>query len=366
MTLSREASHAALVVRLLLEDTPPRAAVAALDWTTLLQVTERSSTLIRTVERLAALGEPAPAFVATAVQRERQRVSEAFALARRVADACDARGIPALFPKVLQHYPDLGDDLDLLVVSPSRRVDAVILEGLRAVRRPGDWGSRIAGSVTYQVEGCSTPLDIQHGRLGVAGEETAFPAMLWKERRRVAVAGLDAFTASPEHLVVLHGVQRVYGRLGIDLADVAAAATLIRRPLDWTAILDTAAQLGVLPGLGAFLGYVEQIHGRLFARWLLPPGLRSRLRLGRWGGIAFHNGVYRHPMIRVNGALYGRRLVTALATRRWATALRVCLVPLIGLVRALRHVRRAHPSTPDAAARRGALTSAALPNGGRV
>ena len=172
MTRSREAPHAALVVRLLLEDTPPRAAVAALDWTTLLQVTERSSTLIRTVERLAALGEQAPAFVATAVERERQRVREAFQLARRIAAACDARGIPALFPKVFQHYPDLGDDLDLLVVSPSRRVDAVILEGLRAVRRPGDWGSRIAGSVSYQVEECSTPLDIQHGRLGVAGEET--------------------------------------------------------------------------------------------------------------------------------------------------------------------------------------------------
>jgi len=366
MTLSREASHAALVVRLLLEDTPPRAAVAALDWATLLQVTERSGTLIRTVERLAALGEPAPAFVATAVERERQRVREAFELARRIAEACDARGIPALFPKVFQHYPDLGDDLDLLVVSPSRRVDAVILEGLRAARRPGDWGSRIAGSVSYQVEGCSTPLDIQHGRLGVAGEETAFPAIVWRERRRVVVAGLDAFTASPEHLLVLHGVQRVYGRLGIDLADVAAAATLMRRPLDWDAILDTAAQLGVLPGLGAFLGYVEQIHRRLFGRWLLPPGLRSRLPLERWGGIAFHNGVYRHPMIRVNGALYGRRLVTALATRRWATALRVCLVPFIGLVRALRHLRRARQATPDAIAPRGALTSAAVQNGGEV
>ena len=82
MTLSREASHAALVVRLLLEDTPPRAAVAALDWATLLQVTERSGTLIRTVDRLAALGEPAPAFVTTAVERERQRVREAFELAR--------------------------------------------------------------------------------------------------------------------------------------------------------------------------------------------------------------------------------------------------------------------------------------------
>ena len=364
MTRSREASHAALVVRLLLEDTPPRAAVAALDWSTLLQVTERSSTLIRAVERLTALGEQAPAFVAAAVERERRRVREAFDLARRIADVCDARGIPALFPKVFQHYPDLGDDLDLLVVSPSRRVDAVILEGLRAARRPGDWGSRIAGSVTYQVEGCSTPLDIQHGRLGVAGEESAFPAILWSERRRVVVAGVDAFTASPEHLLVLHGVQRVYGRLGIDLADVAAAATLIRRPLNWTAVLHTAAQLGVLPGLGAFLGYVEQIHGRLFGRWLLPPGLRSQLRLEPWGGIAFHNGAYRHPMIRVNGALYGRRLVTALATRRWATALRVCLIPLIGLERALRHFRRAHQSTPDAAAPRGTLTSSALPNGG--
>jgi len=366
MTLSREASHAALVVRLLLEDTPPRAAVAALDWSTLLQVTERSSTLIRAVERLTALGEQAPAFIAAAVERERRRVSEALELARRIANVCDARGIPALFPKVFQHYPDLGDDLDLLVVSPSRGVDAVILEGLRAVRRPGDWGTRIAGSVTYQVAGCSTPLDIQHGRLGIAGEETAFAALLWRERHRVVVAGLDAFTASPEHLLVLHGVQRVYGRLGIDLADVAAAATLMRRPLDWTAVLDTAAQLGVLPGLGAFLGYVEQIHGRLFGRWLLPPGIRSRLRLERWGGIAFHNGVYRHPMIRVNGALYGRRLVTALATRRWATALRVCLVPLIGLVRALRHLRRARQATPDAVAPHGALTSAAVPNGGEL
>jgi hypothetical protein len=371
MSLAPEAAHAALVVRLLLEDAPPRAALAALDWSTLLRVAERSSTLVRVVDRLAALGQQPPVFVAAAVERERQRVREALDLVTRIEDVCAGSGIEALFPKVAQHYPDLGDDLDLLVVSRSRRVDSFLLQGLQARRKPGDLGSRIARSTTYLVEGCRTPLDIQHGRLGVAGEEGAFPALVWRERRRVRVGELDAFTASPEHLVVLHGVQRVYGRLGIDLGDVVAATTLVRRPgLDWTAILDTAAHLGVLPGLGAFLEYVEQIHGHLFGRPLLPAGPRSRLRLRRRGSITFRDGVYRHPMLRVNAALYARRLAAALVTRRWGTALRVCLVPIIGLARALRYVRRASRSTSATslpAPREGgggAIASSALPDGG--
>lgn len=360
MKRATEAAYATLVLRLLLDDTVPRAALNDLDWATLLRVTQRSGTLVRAAARLAALGVTAPTFVAAAVEQERQRVAEAFELVHHVTAACAARGIAALFPKLLQHYPDLGDDLDLLVVTPSARVDAAILHGCRAVRRGSRLAGWIAGSASYRVEGCFTPLDIQHGRLGIVGEDTTFPAILWAGRRVTQIAGRDVITASPEHVLVLHGMQRLYGRLAIDLADVAAVMTSIRRDrLDWSLILETATRLGVRPGLEAFLGYVEQIHGRVFGRSLLPEAVRARLRLDGWGVPAFGAGSYRYPVLRVNVALYRQRLAAALAARHWAVALRLFLVPVIVLDRALRRPFRTPTSPPGASI--GAWASAPQP-----
>src|SRR6266704_2497765 len=167
---------------------------------------------------------------------------------QRVSRACQARHIAFLFPKAFQDYPDFGDDVDLLVLTRSTRVDGGIIEGLPASPVPRDCGERIAGAVTYRVTGYPSPLDVQHGRLGIVGEHDAFPQVLIEHARVTVVEGIEFAEPPPEDQLVLQGMQRVAGRLRIALCDVVfTVSTLRRATLDWDYVIATARQHGALP-----------------------------------------------------------------------------------------------------------------------
>jgi len=356
-----QAAQAALAVRLLQDDEAPGAALHEVDWEVLTAVTAQGA-LIRVTSRLAALGVQPPARVRAVVEQERHRSRTGLDLIAHTTRVCAEHNIPCLFPKALQHYPDMGDDVDVLLLTRSRDADRLILAGLPATPMRRDLGSRLAGAAAYTIGAGTPPLDIYHGRLGTAGEETTFPAVLWAGRRRVMADGVTFDTAAPEHQLVLHGLQRVYGRSRINLADMAAVLASVRHAsLDWSLVLSLAGELGVLPGLGCLLAYVEQVHREVFGQPVLPAALRSRIDLAGWGNVWFDGRGYRYRQLAVGPRVYGHKFAASLRAGRWGAAVRLALVPLVGAQRALRWVARAGERRIPAAR----ISSALVPEGRR-
>ena len=334
MTTPDEQAHARLILGLLLDG--DRVGVERIDWDTLLPLARNNGVLIRIAERLAEQGVAPPAAFAESVARERQRVQDTFTLVRQVSRICVTHGIQFLFAKACQHYPDLGEDLDLLVLAPAAAVDALLARQLPATARRRDFGSWIAGSAAFEVRGVATPLDVQHERIGAVGEHRAYAATLVRNQRRIVIEGTECAVPSPEDQLVLQGVQRVAGRRSIRLCDVVYTVSSLRRDaLDWDYILGTARRMGVLSSLGCYLGYVEQIHRDRRGAPLVPPPVRRALPLEGWGRVEFARGAYRFPALRVNGELYFQQLVAGLRSANWSAAARLCWVPVVGAATAL-------------------------------
>jgi len=297
-----ERRHASWVLRLLVDASIAAHAPDPVDWDLLLDITRANGVLVRTAERLATLGLRVPDRFARAVASERERVRSTLALVRQVSGTCEAHGIEFVFPKVFQDYPDMGDDVDLLLLERSARVDHRIVAGLQASIAGRDIGGWIAGTTTYTIDGCPSPLDVQHGRLGVVGEQTVFPTVLIGHRRHIVVDGSEFAAPPPEDQLVLQGLQRVWGRLRIALCDVVFTMSTIRRgALDWDYILATARRHGALAGLGCYLSYVDQIHRDVFWQPLVAEPMRGVLGLRGWGRVEFHEDGYRFPIARVTG-----------------------------------------------------------------
>lgn len=351
--------HAAWVLRLLLRADLVGDAGAALDapvgldWDALLDLVRANGVLVRTADRLTSLAIALPARFAQAVADERLRVRSTLELMRHVGRTCEARGIAYVFPKAFQDYPDFGDDVDLLVLPRSTRVDEAIVAGLPTVPVGRDLGERFAGTATYRIGGYPSPLDVQHGRLGIVGEHDEFPGVLFQHARRIVVDGMAFAQPPPEDQLVLQGLQRVGGRLRIALCDVVfTVSTLRRAALDWDYVIATARRHGALPGLGCYLDYVDQIHRDVFTRPLLPDAVARALTLKGWGRIAFREDGYRFPIVRANGRLYWRQLRHRIANGDWAGASRLCLIPLVAGARAGRWLtREALSSAPSHADR---------------
>jgi hypothetical protein len=340
MNTLAESQGPALVLRLVLDERVSASDLEALDWVLLLEMAERNDVLVRLANRLTETGVQQPEFFTEAVARERRRVRAALELVHTVSGLCRANGIEFVFPKATQHLPDMGNDLDLLLLSRSLELDRRIVEGLAASAKKRDFNHRITGSTVYTFAGCP-PLDIQHGRLGAVGEHVGFPRELVRNRRHVIIDGAESFTASPNDRLVLQGLQRVYGRLRIQLCDIIYTIGSIRRDdLDWDYIVTTARRHGVLAGLSCYLSYVEQIFRWLYGQDLLSAAPRSALRLQGWGRVRFRGYQYRYPTLRVNGGLYGRQLGFQVAAGNWEGAGRICLIPVVAAARAVRRLTR--------------------------
>jgi len=328
----RESALAVWALRLLLDDgapPPPPPPSELVPWGALATLAERNGVLIRLAQRFERLGiKPAAVFYG-AVAREAERVAATIELIRQVGEACARHDIDFIFPKALQHYPDMGADVDLLVLSRSADVDRVILQHLPAEARGRDLRSRMAHATVYRVAGCPSLLDIHHGRLGVLGEYTALPALLVKNRQPARVDGLHGFVPSLEDQILLQGLERVSGRRSLRLADVAFTVHALRLALDWDYILGTTRELGGLHPLSCYLSYVDQAYERCFGSGLLPPELRRELILDGWGRVEFGSGRLQFPALRANARIYLHELDTMIAARNWASAGRLLLLPLV-------------------------------------
>jgi len=313
------------------------------DWNVLLPLARRNGILLRVAARLAERGPAPPTPVVEAIATERRRVRDAFALVRNVSRVCTKHGIAFLFPKAFQHYPDVGEDLDLLVLSRAADVDALLARELSATAAPRDLAAWIAGTATFRVRDVLTPLDVQHGRIGTVGEHRAYAVALVRNNRRIVIEGMECALPWPEDQLVLQGVQRIYGRRFLRLSDVVYTISTLRDPLDWPYVLSTARRIGVLPGLACYLSYVEQIHRELLGGPLVPEQVRDHLPLAGWGRVAFTRGAYRFPALRVNAKLYLKQLVAGLRTANWDRAARLCLLPLVGAASTV-----GHRTTPSA------------------
>ncbi|MFN3652459.1 MAG: nucleotidyltransferase family protein [Armatimonadota bacterium] len=364
---SHTVASAHLALRLLLDPafTPDPPEVQ--DQERLCKVAQAGHVFLRVAEQLAARGIPLAPAVSEAAGQERRRVQAAVQAIRQIQRVCAERDVACVFLKSFKHYPDMGGDIDLLVGSRSRTIDRHLERELGFRKETRGFAHAVAGSATYELAACPTPLEIFHGRLGVAGECAAYAAQVTRNRRQVSLAGARFWVPSREDQLLLQALGLVWVRSSVRLSDLVSAVDVLReRNLDWDYLLGAARRLGILTALSCCAGYAEQVHQRLFDRPLLPPDVAPRLDHDRWRWPSFARDGFSLPVRRLVVPLYAARLGAAIRGGDGAGFARLSLVPALGLAALLRRggrvTRRLRPARPasgaDPLARSAAAASA--------
>jgi hypothetical protein len=332
--LTHEERHARFVLELL--DDPGGQGGPALDapdWPLLARLAQRHAVLIRVADRLADLGVPLPRDFVASAERERERSRATLDVLRHVQANSIRHRVAWMAPKVPQRYPDVGDDLDLLVFTPDLGVDRLLLDGIPVTGERASLANRLSGSTVYTVVGVIAPglvIDIHHGRVGPAGQHVAFARALQSggQRQVLGGGGPELCVPAPEDQLVLQGLEKVAGRRSFHLCDVLQTVAILRRArLDWDRVVTTARAHGGWDGLSCYLYYVDEVYARLVGWRLLAPEQRHTLTLRGWGHATLHETGFRFPALRVTGRLHGSQLGRSLGQAQWNTALRLSLWP---------------------------------------
>jgi len=232
--------------------------------------------------------------------------------------------------KSLDHWPDLGNDLDLYTTADERRVIHIMLNRMGAHIEARSWGDRLANKWNFAIPGLPESVEVHAKRLGQTGEHTAMAKRFVARRVPKTLMNLTFLVPAPEESLIVATLQRMYRHFYFRVCDIVnTAGQLESGQLDFDELQRAANLGGIWPGVVTYLkivcDYVREYRGSA------PELPREVISAARFGGeVIFVRGKFLRVPIVPNGADLYTRQVTHVALRGdVAATLRLSLLPYL-------------------------------------
>lgn len=245
-----------------------------------------------------------------AIRSEKARIWKAVEWLYAIVQALDLNGCPVCVIKSLDHWPDLGSDLDLYTSGAPEQVVHVMQEKVKANLEPRSWGDRLANKWNFQIPGLNELVEIHVRYLGQTGEQKLMAARVLERAVTRTVNGRTFRVPAPEERILISTLQRMYRHFYFRLCDIADAAALVSSGrVDYDELRRGAELGGIWPGVASFLlivsRYVEE-YGQCLTLPREVPGSVSSPDLR----VQYRDNFLRVPM-RPAAGLYGSQLLNA-------------------------------------------------------
>jgi len=287
----------------------------------------RALTVFRGIVQQAQ-DERRAAWADSALAEEQARIQAALAVLRAICEAFQAAGLDVTVIKSLDHWPDLGSDIDLYTNADPEIVIGLMKSAFRARIAPRSWGDRLAHKWNFLLPELREPIEIHIGRLGQTGEQVEFAAAIPRRARTVTIEGHGYRVPSTSDRLMISTLQRMYRHFYFRLCDILDSAGLVSNgELDYTDLERAASAAGIWEGVATYLkivsDYVKRYRG---AALDLPESVVASARFGA-ERIYFANDFLRIPLVPHSASLYSSQLTGLLRRRELHSSARLGLLP---------------------------------------
>jgi len=340
-----EYRYAEVAIRLLLGQADSQLLLDPLsndvNWNIFLSLTQKNRVPIRLYESFVKLGFQPGEVYQNFVNAERARIKNMVVLMGELNKMLDKSGIDFVYMKNYQHYPDMGEDIDLFVNTRTKKVDSIFINTLKAKPHKRTLLNKIGGKTQYTLDGWPFEIEIHHGRMGSMGEHIIFTKYLVANRRNANIDGVELWVPSPEDQFIVQVLQRVYGRFYFRISELVYVinAVLMER-FDWDYIVKIAKLMGIFDGLQLYLSNVELIYQNIMNKSL--PCINSVFPAPRRipAKIKFSDSHYRIPLQTVVTTLYIKKLFLDIKALRYFVVVRTLLLPFFTILVIFKNVIR--------------------------
>lgn len=291
-----------------------------------------------TVRTIQNIQEAAPAYgypeiaerLHEPLSLEHKRIANALKFLSAICQELENAGCPVTVIKSLDHWPDLGGDLDLYSTGDKDTVINVFKTRFNAELEPQSWGDRLANKWNFRIPGLGELVECHVKWLGQTGEQVAFASRLQQRRVIRETGGYKFPVPSPEERIVVSTLQRMYRHFYIRLCDIVNISTLLRnRAVDFPELRKSADCGSLWPGVATLLvivcDYVASYGG---APVHLPSEVLSSARSN--GKRTFVNQRFlRIPMVPEAAELYTKQMLGIGAQGDLRGMLRLSLLPAL-------------------------------------
>lgn len=307
----------------------------------LLALANSNHVVVRGLEAFRRIGTKAneaarEEWATTAIAAERARIDNAISYLRAICDGFEAAGFDVTVIKSLDHWPDLGSDLDLYTNTDPEDVLRLMTGRFQAEIAPRSWGDRLANKWNFVVPGLREAVEIHMGRLGQTGEQVAIATSLVRRARVVQVGDHRFRVPAVSDRLMISTLQRMYRHFYFRLCDIVDSASLVESgAIDYEDLHASAKAAGIWDGVATYLvivsDYVERYRGTGLD---LPPLVRSSAQFGG-DKLNFRRDFLRVPILPESAALYAAQLTTLLRNRELISSARLSLLPYLATAAAV-------------------------------
>ena len=286
---------------------------------------------------LAARGNhDAAQSVAAALQEERLRIERALQYLYTICAALEQNGCSVAIIKSLDHWPDLGSDLDLYTDADASKIVQVMSSQFGGKLAERSWGDRLANKWNFIVPGLPEMIEVHVQRLGQTGEQTAFTQFLLPRTRVVTIDGRNFRVLAPEDRIIISTLQRMYRHFYIRLCDIVDNARLLdSREVDFDCLHTIGYASGLWHGIATYLQVISQYVERYRGQGLPLPSLVTDSAKFGATPVRFRKDFLRVPILPHSLNLYAGELKTLLFRGQLRNSLRLSLLPGLATAAAL-------------------------------
>jgi hypothetical protein len=287
----------------------------------------RAMDVVAAMMREAGNGERA-IWADEARSAERERIDNALSFLSRICAAFEEEGLDVTVIKSLDHWPDLGSDLDLYTNTDPAKVGELMGRRFNAQLAARSWGDRLARKWNFEIPGLPESVEIHMGRLGQTGEQVAMAASIFGRSRQVEVGGKSFRVTSISDRIMISTLQRMYRHFYFRLCDILDSAGLVEnRLIDYDDLQEAAERSDIWEGVATYLvivsDYVQQYRGTGLD---LPRTVRSAARFG--GDLVYYAKEFlRVPIFPQSATLYRRQFSGMLRKGELPSTARLGLLP---------------------------------------
>ena len=261
-----------------------------------------------------------------AIEAESSRIAKAVEWLHAIVQALQTSWCPVTVIKSLDHWPDLGSDLDLYTSGTPQDVVRVMQERLQAKLEARSWGDRLANKWNFEVPGLPELIEIHVRYLGQTGEQKLMAKRVLERSITRAVNGRTFPVSAPEEKILISTLQRMYRHFYFRLCDMADMAALLQSgTVDFAELRRGAEVGGIWPGVASFLVIVAN-YARTYGGHVALPREVVESAYSPDLSVQFRGNFLRVPM-RPAAGLYGAQLLNASLHRDLRAISRLPLLP---------------------------------------
>ena len=272
------------------------------------------------------------------VSREQSAIADSLEFLAHICHKLEGAGIQITVMKSLDHWPDIGNDLDLYTTSTQHEVTRAMRQLFEAQPKGRTWGDRLAHKCNFGVKGLNKSVEIHHGYLGQTGEHIAIAERFRTRRVSEQRGGYTFMMPALEERIIAATLQRMYRHLYIRVCDIVNTHSILESgKLDMDELKYAADLGGIWPGVASYLRIVTEFVSRFRgAPHRLDRHMLADARLGV--DDIFVRGIWLRVPVQHAAQLYGSQILSMANRRDFHGVLRLSLLPPLASVARLSYM----------------------------